>query len=298
MNVRLEFWKNSTGWPRDNSSYVFLARAVHAIGKSMFRSEWTGDEPYLDLMQSLPALPLTSGSRAYFAHNLLLKHHPEFGRQPLKWSRGPFSSMPTSVKFSRLEWEAARAIVTKHNERKMPGVRRFFEARDRIIQLAEAGLLITAIRERAGGDPTPVPCAWWNSERIRNRFDCCQLNPSDPYGLGSSGDRYQWIFVTRESLMSCAGSMSSYDEQHPKSMATTPASEPSPSEDQGKPQRRLTAAKIGPEFQRWREQQPEGYIPTEAEDIAHMKRLGVGRDAVRQLRKKFPTRERGQKKSG
>ena len=78
MNVRLEFWKNSIGWPKDNASYVFLARAVHAIGKSTFGAEWTGEEPCLDLMQSLPALPATSGSHAYFAHDLLLKHHPEF----------------------------------------------------------------------------------------------------------------------------------------------------------------------------------------------------------------------------
>jgi hypothetical protein len=205
MNIRLEFWKNSIGWPRDNSSYVFLARAVHAIGKTMFGAEWTGEEPYLDLKQSLPALPLTSGSRAYFAHDLLLKHHPEFGRQPLKWSRGPFGSMPPSVKFTGLEWEAARAIVAKDHEQKMPGVRRFSQVKNKIIQLAEAGLLITAIREKAGGDPTPIPRVWWNSERIHNRFDLCQLNPNDPYGQGSAGDRYQWIFVTRESLMSCAG---------------------------------------------------------------------------------------------
>jgi hypothetical protein len=92
------------------------------------------------------------------------------------------------------------------------------------------------------------------------------------------------------------GTASSDDGQH--AVAATPASEPSPAENQMKPQRRLAAAKIEPEFRRWREQQSEGYIPTEAEDIAHMKQLGVGRDTVRELRKKFPTRERGQKRSG
>jgi hypothetical protein len=208
MNIRLEFWKNSIDWPRDNSSYVFLARAVHAIGKTMFGAEWTGEEPCLDLKQSLPALPLTTGSHAYFAHDLLLKHHPEFGRQPLKWSRGPLSSMPPSVKFTGLEWEAARAIIAKDHERKMPGVRRFSQVQDKIIKVAEDGLLITAIREKAGGDPTLIPRVWWNSERIRNRFDRCQLNPNDPYGLGSAGDRYQWIFVTRESLTLCTSDAS------------------------------------------------------------------------------------------
>jgi hypothetical protein len=296
MNVRLKFWNNSIGWPRDNSSYVFLARAVHAIGKSMFGAEWAGDEPSLELMQELPLIPERSGWRASLAHDLLVKHHPEFNRQPRKSSQRSFGS-PPSFEFTGKEWITAVMIVKKHNEQKMPGVRRFFEVRDRIIQLAEAGFLITAIREEAGGDPTPIPRHWWHSERIRNRFDYCQLNPDDPYGLGFAGDGYQWIFVTRESLMSCAGGVSSDDEQHPKSVATTPASEPSPPDDQAKPQRRLAEAKIEPEFKRWREQQPEGYLPTEAEDIAHMKQQGVGRDAVRELRKKFPTRERGQKKS-
>ncbi|HEU4804816.1 MAG TPA: hypothetical protein VFS91_03245 [Nitrobacter sp.] len=193
-----------------------------------------------------------------------------------------------SVKFTGPEWDAALAIIAKDHEQKTPGVQRFAQVQDRIIQFAEANLLTTAIREKAGGDPTPIPRSWWNSERIRNRFDLCQLNPNDPYGIGIASDRYQWIFVTRESLMNCTGPASSADE----AVAATQ------SENQTKPQRRPAEAKIEPEFRRWREQQLEGYIPTEAEDIAHMKQLGVGRDTVRELRKKFPTRERGEKKSG
>jgi hypothetical protein len=302
MNARLEFWKNSTGWPRDPISYVFLARAVHTIGKSMFGLEWTGDEPCLDLMQVLPTFPIRSGGSAYFAHELLIKHYPEFNRQPLKWPPvgSSFGLLPPSVDFTLEEWDAARAIVAKDHEQKMPGLRRFSQVQDRIVQLAEAELLITAVREKAGGDPTPIPRSWWNSERISNRFDFCQMNPEDRFGIGSAGDRYQWIFVTRESLISCSGdtSTSHYDEQRPGAVATTSPAAPLRSEDQAKPRRRVAGAKIEPEFKLWREQQVGGYIPTEAEDVAHMKQLGVGRDTVRTLRKKFPTRERGQKKSG
>jgi hypothetical protein len=100
----------------------------------------------------------------------------------------------------------------------------------------------------------------------------------------------------REKRDTQTGTASSDDEQ--TAVATTPACLPSPAENQMKSQRRLAAVKIEPEFRRWREQQSGGYIPTEAEDIAHMKQLGVGRDAVRELRKKFPTRERGQKRAG
>jgi hypothetical protein len=288
LSLRAEFWKNSIGWPNDNASYVFLGRAVHTIGKSMFGADWTGEEPCRDIIPSLSIFPERSGWRANLVHDLLVKHHPEFGRQPRK-------PMQRFFEFTGKEWMAAVMIVKKHNEQQMPGIMRFNEARDRIIHLAEAGLLITAIREKAGGDPAPIPRSWWNSERIRDRFDLCQLRPDDPYNLGIGSDPYQWIFVTRESLMSCAPGAFTENEQASRSVATAPAAT-SP-EDPANAPRRLAEAKIEPAFRQWREQQADGYIPTEAEDIAHMKQLGVGRDTVRELRKKFPTRERGQKKS-
>ncbi len=60
---------------------------------------------------------------------------------------------------------------------------------------------------------------------------------------------------------------------------------------------RLAEAKIESEFRRWREQHPSGYIPTEAEDTEHMKKFSVSRDTVRELRKGYPRRPRGRKKS-
>jgi hypothetical protein len=109
----------------------------------------------------------------------------------------------------------------------MPGLRRLSKVRDRIVQLAEADVLITALREKAGGDPTPVPRAWWNSERILNRFDLCQMNPDDPFALFSAGGRHQWIFVTRESLMGCAGELADNVEQQHLGAAITRSAEAS-----------------------------------------------------------------------
>jgi hypothetical protein len=197
LTFRTEFWKKKLGWPNDNSSYVFLGRAVQAMGKSMFGDDWTGDEPSRDLMKELPVFPEKSGWRAYLVNDLLVKHHPEFNRQPRR-------RMQQSFEFTGKEWMTAVMIVKKHNEGQWPGVRRFIEVQDRIMKLAEAGLLITAIREKSGGDPKPISREWWNSERIRDRFDLCQLRPDDRYGLGIGSDPHQWIFVTRESLMSCA----------------------------------------------------------------------------------------------
>jgi hypothetical protein len=59
---------------------------------------------------------------------------------------------------------------------------------------------------------------------------------------------------------------------------------------------RLAKAKIESEFRRWREQQPSDYIPTEVDDTEHMKKFSVSRDTVRELRKGYPRRPRGQKK--
>lgn len=297
MNPRLEFWKNAFGWPRDTLSYTFLARAVHVVGKSMFGQEWTGKEPFLDIMQSLPKFPVSVGRSAWFAHQLLVERHPEFKRQPLKFPPAglPLSRPPPRVEFSLEEWDAALAIVANDQKEKLPGVRRFREVRERIIQLAEAGLLVTALREKAGGDPTPVPQSWWNSERITNRFDFCQMNPDDRFGIGSAGDRYQYIFVTTESLISCAPGI--IDEQASSSATPVIVAAPAPTAPTETP-RPLAKSDIEPEFRKWREQQPEGRIPTEAEDIAHMKQLGVGRDTVRKLRKSFPTRARGEKSRG
>jgi hypothetical protein len=69
--------------------------------------------------------------------------------------------------------------------------------------------------------------------------------------------------------------------------------EPAPPEVQ--PVRRIAERLIEPEFKKWREQRPDN-IPTEAEDIQHMKQFGVGRDRVRDLRKNFPRRKRGEKR--
>ncbi|WP_018459729.1 hypothetical protein [Bradyrhizobium sp. WSM4349] len=291
LSLRAEFWKKSLGWPNDNASYVFLGRAVHVMGKSMFGVDWTGDEPCRDPVPNLSVFPERSGWRARLVHDLLVKHHPEHNRQPRK----PYQH---SFEFSGKEWMDAVMIVKKLKDERAPELRRLHEVQDRIMHLAEAGFLITAIREKAGGDPTPVPRGWWNSERIRDRFDLCQLRPDDPYNLGIGSDPFQWIFVTRESLMSCApGGLTEGEQGRPTPVAATTSAAPPPAEPASAP-RRLAEAKIEPAFRQWREQQPEGYIPTEEQDVAHMQGLGVGRDKVRELRKKFPRRRRGEKRSG
>jgi len=158
-------------------------------------------------------------------------------------------------------------------------------------KLGSAKLTATGIEDQSG-KREPIACTEWQD---LDSFDPGLDWPFDAVGKGFKHElKFKKVSVSTKDVLDLWPMSSSSDQ----GAATTSAVERSPSEDQGKTQRRLAEAKIEPEFKRWREQQPEGYIPTEAEDIAHMKQLGVGRDTVRKLRKNFPTRERGRKKSG
>jgi hypothetical protein len=242
MNIRLDFWRNPGRWPRDTASHVFLARAVHEMGTALFSSEWTGGEACVELMQPLPKQKLEgSGGRQHFANDLLLRHHPEFGRKiprrPVTISSG-FSSMPASFSFTDEECAAAHSIVTRDHEAKRPALERFSKVQEQIIQLAEAEKLITALRATAGGDPIAIPRSWWNSERLSVRFDYCQMNPKKPFDIGIAGDGYCWIFVTRESLRQCLAALapqpgSAADGLEPESTSKAAAPRKSPGRKRG-----------------------------------------------------------------
>lgn len=195
MNTRLTFWLQGS-WPRDSSTHVFLAGAIDAIGKAMYGQEWRGS---LDVgLQLEPALPLwdMDGSfpETFRAHALLAKHRPELGRKPFK------GAVHGVKELSGEEWQAAREVVKQLNKDKLAGVKRFGTVRQTIIRHAEAGTLHTASRPIPGGQYTPIPAWWWNSENLHPRFEMCQINPQDPFGNGFAGQGYCWIFVTRESL--------------------------------------------------------------------------------------------------
>ena len=64
------FWLAPSQWPRDPSGFVFLARAVHEIGQTIMKDEWTGSEP---TTEHIPCLPTTFGLGQYPPH----PHHLE-----------------------------------------------------------------------------------------------------------------------------------------------------------------------------------------------------------------------------
>ena len=175
--------------------------------------------------------------------------------------------------------------VASDHAAKRSALERFSKVQDQIIQLAETERLVTALRPDAGGDPVAVHRSFWNSERLSVRFYRCQMNPRDPFGAGVAGDGYCWIFVTRESLQGCLASM--------RVLSEMPTGVEAPS-GHGAP---ISMKARNEKFAEWRKSRGV-MIPTEKEDVAHMKQFGVGRDAVRELRSRVTKLPRGRRPQG
>jgi hypothetical protein len=209
--IALDFWARPHVWPLDPDGYVFLARAVEEIGRAMFGQHWTGKEITTEHVRSLPDQAQGTVSDASYAHDVLMKL-PKYSKQlpspktVLPPSLNSVLSQPAGLalfqvdSFTTEQWSAAQAAVRRQQKERAPALQRLSQVQLNIVKRCESGELISAIRSRAGGDMREVPRAWWNTESWHNRFTMCQVNPKEPFGIGSAGDSYCWIFLTRESL--------------------------------------------------------------------------------------------------
>jgi hypothetical protein len=206
---RTRFWVDTGKWPRDAPAYVFLARAVHQVGRAMFQDEWNGrepvtPEPYSLMFGTLPngtLVPLPISMAKPFhkeqVHYLLRKHRPDFGRGLIE--HGPMGRKP--LEFTQEEWTAGLQIASQIDAERLTLRARYFK----VIAVLGTGLaeghLISALRPIAGGNMSaPLDPNAWNTERAGARYFWCQMDPGDPFGAAVGGDRYQYIFLARTSL--------------------------------------------------------------------------------------------------
>jgi hypothetical protein len=225
MNTHLDFWQNSTYWPRDTKDCIFLGRAVGMVGTIIYKSEWTGEEARFELLP-----------------------------------------------------EVLRASAEK----------RFRKVQDEIAESAEKGELLIAHRAKAGGYQLLMPKHWWNTERLKPRFDFCQINTKEPFGTISTGDDFDWIFVGRESLNNflalCAFV---YDDSAPfENSAIEPSQEePAPVMTKMMPisSKEATDQLYIERVKSYKGKRP----PTRAEDEAYLRGFNIGRSRARQLRELF-----------
>jgi len=157
-------------------------------------------------------------------------------------------------------------------------------------------MLATIVHPKTGETHTIFPERWALEEALTwLEQGKCLLTSGlvcPRLGISFNNDPTVNIFVSEHDLQRLIAQQATKQEYSDQRSETQPASPV-----QTITRHRLAEARIEPEFRRWREQHPSGYIPTESEDAGHMKQFGVGRDKVRELREKYPRRPRGLKKS-
>lgn len=208
MDERIVFWSRQEAWPRDTPIYVFLARAVHIVGKSMFPTEWTEGEPItpepyrlnLAINGITSALPQSTAKpwQKDTVHRLILRHHPEFKRPPTR--HGKFG--PEGLTFTAEEWQAAHQTAQRLDAERLVSRRRFDVVVREIANQIADGILKYALRDARGGTISSTLCSpdLWNTESISPRFYWCQMNRENPFGVAVGGDGFQSIFIERATL--------------------------------------------------------------------------------------------------
>src|SRR5258708_3632623 len=292
MSDRSSFWKNHTQWPNDSEDYLFLARALDRLGRSMFPGTWTGTELGTETFKFADYV----GCDDRFANNLLAEHQLDSGRQiiharqgsnVLKGERGegdPTGSAVTdlidaiqrnhglNVALSQGEMATALEIARKIDAQNATTIQRAVSVRASFAMLAHEGRLTTAYRSLATTSDVQIPPVWWDTDKTELRFYCGQLNPKNPFGDERVGGA--WIFVCRKSLEQ----VTSMDSRSGLTAEMSPAS--------------YSAAAAEKIFKQWRDQRGAD-IPSEREDTAYMKQFRVGRETVRAFRKQVPRLPRG-----
>jgi hypothetical protein len=205
MSTYQQFWGSPEKWPADSASYVFLARAISVLGKSVFGNEWTDNECVAEHFNLNRAL-----ADDLYLNNFLAKHAPNSRREHFD---PPTSSLPiidasgTVVNFDRPlpnfsisenDLIVAVSLAEQLKAQTTEAIERFKRVKNDFARLAESEELLTAYRSIDGGEQAVIPRVWWNTEIIQNRFANCQIDPTSPFNNQVQGSA--WIYVSRASL--------------------------------------------------------------------------------------------------
>ncbi|RWQ21572.1 hypothetical protein [Mesorhizobium sp.] len=245
MDERIRFWRNDGSWPGNAPGYVFLAHAVYEVGKAAHGEAWTGDEPASSDPSGFFRAPLLNGGVVRLSQSsakpwqkdkidkLLRWHRPDLERKPIE--HGPYGPKP--LVFSDDEWEAGLDLVDWEDEGLSAMRGRFNSVVALIVDACAQGVLVSALRPIEGGKISePMPPHMWQTERAPVRFCRGQMNPRKPFELAVSGDGFQYVYFSKESLDALLRELSDAANPAPdknvkpptQDMANTPKADPLP----------------------------------------------------------------------
>jgi hypothetical protein len=166
--VNLDFWQTPESWPSDSPEYVFLARAFNEIGSAIFGAKWALPEDVSAVEREQDPNEDDSDEDALDNDN---------------WDTDNDDNDNDNG-----DWDSDLEKMQADVERE-------------IANQCLAGILVTAVRPKAGGQMIHLEPSHWHTENYHSRFYRCQMSLRRPFptrGVIAPGSH--WVYVTRESL--------------------------------------------------------------------------------------------------
>lgn len=230
MQVNLdsrEFWASSSSWPVDGAGYVFLARAVDAIGHKLFPLNWN---MATDAYPREPAdvLPIQQPSSAN-DREMVIRGYLLIGELPTEKSHtaklGSFGALrgknPTSNStppvnaLSDEDWLLARKKSQALYDERVASIDRWKAVIGSTLDLLRQGALVAHTPLLAGTTSTTklglyraIPIQHWRNEHAANRFDMCQFDLHNAFvqitmastSTPAAKEYFRHLFVPQKSL--------------------------------------------------------------------------------------------------
>lgn len=210
-------------WPRNPTGWVFIGRAVHALGAKLHPS-WTRSTPY-GLLPDICVGAATAADGALIGEegqcryaNWLINERGDDPTYIFRTNR-PFDYLegsPNSEPVAGPHWEFACDLSQEEWAIGFGNQRMFQEVQLRIVQEVEAGRLIIGSRPVKGGEPKPHSRDWWFTDNYQNRFRTMTIDPSDPFAAEVADEAVaHHLFVEADGLAALLGQVEGLSSDAP-----------------------------------------------------------------------------------
>jgi hypothetical protein len=164
LDFNYSFWAHSDDWPHDPPGHVFLARAFCEIGVAIYGNAWV-EPPHINEPEEPDDPPDHCDEATWDIHE------QEYDRYEVACEK------------ARVECETMWTSVGRA-----------------IAHASERGVLVSAVRAKAGGPMEELEPHYWNTESFASRFFYCEMSLSSPFSSERRPPGGAWIFVTRVSI--------------------------------------------------------------------------------------------------